>query len=87
MCGKASVALACKGPLNARLATGVGLSFFLSFLRQGHGRALRSPSSSLPTNLDVYTPLYHETLTQPARTFMGFFQRLTIFLYSRRSMV
>jgi hypothetical protein len=25
-----SVALACKGPLNARLATGVGLSFFLS---------------------------------------------------------
>jgi hypothetical protein len=28
---KASVALACKGPLNARLATGVGLSFFLSF--------------------------------------------------------
>jgi hypothetical protein len=26
-----SVALACKGPLNARLATGVGLSFFLSF--------------------------------------------------------
>jgi hypothetical protein len=26
-----SVALACKGPLNARLATGEGLSFFLSF--------------------------------------------------------
>jgi hypothetical protein len=26
-----SVALACKGPLNARLATGVGLSFFPSF--------------------------------------------------------
>jgi hypothetical protein len=25
-----AVALACKGPLNARLATGVGLSFFLS---------------------------------------------------------
>jgi hypothetical protein len=25
-----SVALACKGPLNARLATGVDLSFFLS---------------------------------------------------------
>jgi hypothetical protein len=28
-----SVALACKGPLNARLATGVGLSFFLSFFQ------------------------------------------------------
>ncbi len=28
-----SVALACKGPLNARLATGVGLSFFLSSSR------------------------------------------------------
>jgi hypothetical protein len=28
--GRRSVALACKGPLNARLATGVGLSFFLS---------------------------------------------------------
>jgi hypothetical protein len=42
-CG--AVALACKGPLNARLATGVGLSFFLSFFvwgvckwRQGRGR-------------------------------------------------
>ncbi len=28
--------LACKGPLNARLATGVGLSFFLSFLQLSH---------------------------------------------------
>jgi hypothetical protein len=41
-----SVALACKGPLNARLATGVGLSFFLSYVG-GHlgpaalGRAAR----------------------------------------------
>jgi hypothetical protein len=32
-----SVALACKGPLNARLATGVGLSFFLSTRRPPRG--------------------------------------------------
>jgi hypothetical protein len=30
-----SVALACKGPLNARLATGVGLSFFPARWRRG----------------------------------------------------
>jgi hypothetical protein len=32
-------ALACKGPLNTRLATGVGLSFFLSFLAEEAGCA------------------------------------------------
>jgi hypothetical protein len=34
-----SVALASRGPLNARLATGVGLSFFLSFFRGCVGAA------------------------------------------------
>jgi hypothetical protein len=41
-----SVALACKGPLNARLATGVGLSFFLS---------TRERENTLPTNLGSHT--------------------------------
>jgi hypothetical protein len=34
-CVSPSVALACKGPLNARLATGLGLSFFLSGACEG----------------------------------------------------
>jgi hypothetical protein len=48
-----SVALACKGPLNARLATGVGLSFFLSLNRRRpslrpHGAATLTPTPRLP---------------------------------------
>ncbi len=46
------MALACKGPLNARLATGVGLSFFLS---EGERRLRASGCQTRPARAVLHT--------------------------------
>ncbi len=58
----ASGALACKGPLNARLATGVGLSFFLS--RREMRVERRAPSAVHVQHLPL-------TAGSPARVALG----------------
>jgi hypothetical protein len=64
----ASVALAFKGPLNARLARGVGLSFFLSremCAHAGKRSARQPPTLPLAPCLAASTPCQHSVL--PAR--------------------
>jgi hypothetical protein len=61
-CLDPSVALTCKGPLNAHLATGVGLSFFLSraltgcalTCSRGCGRRARPLSSKAYLSLFLF---------------------------------